>query len=86
MKKVITLQIDDKEVKAEEGATILEAAKNAGVEIPTLCFREGLEIYGACRFCSVEMEKKGRTRVVASCAYPAEEGAKVKTKSRAEFY
>ena len=81
MKKVITLQIDDKEVKAEEGVTILEAAQHVGVEIPTLCHYEGLEPYGACRFCSVEIEKRGRAQVVASCCYPAEEGLKVKTKS-----
>jgi len=81
MKKVITLQIDDKEVKAEEGITILEAAQHAGVEIPTLCWYEGLEPYGACRFCSVEIEKRGRAQVVASCCYPAEEGLKVKTRS-----
>ena len=81
MKKVITLQIDDKEVKAEEGITILEAAQHAGMEIPTLCWYEGLEPYGACRFCSVEIEKRGRSQVVASCCYPAEEGLKVKTRS-----
>jgi NADH dehydrogenase/NADH:ubiquinone oxidoreductase subunit G len=81
MKKVVTLQIDDKEVKAEEGITILEAAQHAGVEIPTLCWYEGLEPYGACRFCSVEIEKRGRAQVVASCCYPAEEGLKVKTRS-----
>jgi predicted molibdopterin-dependent oxidoreductase YjgC len=81
MKKAITLQIDDKEVKAEEGITILEAAQHAGVEIPTLCWYEGLEPYGACRFCSVEIEKRGRAQVVASCCYPAEEGLKVKTRS-----
>lgn len=81
MKKVVTLQIDDKEVKAEEGNTILEAAQHAGVEIPTLCYYEGLEPYGACRFCSVEIEKRGRAQVVASCCYPVEEGLKVKSKS-----
>jgi NADH dehydrogenase/NADH:ubiquinone oxidoreductase subunit G len=81
MKKCITLQIDDKEIKAEEGKTILEAAQHAGMEIPTLCWYEGLEPYGACRFCSVEIEKRGRVQVVASCCYPAEEGLKVKTRS-----
>ncbi|MFQ5821950.1 MAG: 2Fe-2S iron-sulfur cluster-binding protein [Candidatus Heimdallarchaeota archaeon] len=81
MKKIITLQIDDKEVKAEEGITVLEAAKQAGVEIPTLCYLEGLEPYGACRICSVEIEKRGRTRVAAACCYPVEEGLKVRTRS-----
>ena len=81
MKKAVTLKIDDKEVKAEEGMTILEAAKQGGVEVPTLCYHEGLEPYGACRICSVEIEKRGRRRIVAACCYPAEEGLKVITRS-----
>jgi len=81
MGKIVTLKIDDKEVKTEEGMTILEAAKQAGVEIPTLCYHEGLDPYGACRICSVEIEKRGRSRIVAACCYPAEEGLKVITRS-----
>lgn len=81
MKRTLTLKIDEKEVKAEEGMTILEAAKHLGVEIPTLCYHEGLEPYGACRICSVEIEKGGRSRIVAACCYPAEEGLKVITRS-----
>jgi NADH dehydrogenase/NADH:ubiquinone oxidoreductase subunit G len=79
--KIVTLKIDDKEIKTEEGTTILEAAKRAGVEIPTLCYLEGLEPYGACRICSVEIERRGRSRIVAACCYPAEEGLKVVTRS-----
>lgn len=78
---VVTLNIDGKEVKAKEGMTILEAAKQAGIEIPALCYHEGLLPYGACRICSVEIERGGRTRVVASCCYPVEDGLKVKTNS-----
>ena len=81
MEKLITLEIDGREVKAEEGMTILEAAKEAGIEIPTLCYNEKLESYGACRICSVEIEQGERTRMVASCGYPAEEGIKVRTHS-----
>ena len=81
MRQTITLTIDEKEVKAKEGMTILEAAKVLGVEIPTLCYHEGLELYGACRICSVEIEKRGRSRIVASCCYPVEEGVKVTTRS-----
>jgi len=81
MKKTITFEVDGKEVKAEEGMTILEAAKQASIEIPTLCYHEKLEPYGACRICSVEIEKRGRTQVVASCCYPVEEGLRVKTAS-----
>ena len=81
MKKIVSLEIDGKEVKVEEGKTILEAAKEAGIEIPTLCYHEGLKPYGACRICSVEIERKGRTRIVTACCYPVEEGLKVKTNS-----
>jgi NADH dehydrogenase/NADH:ubiquinone oxidoreductase subunit G len=81
MEKIITLKIDDKEIETQEGTTILEAAKQAGVEIPTLCHLEGLEPYGACRICSVEIERRGKSRVVAACCYPAEESLKVVTRS-----
>jgi NADH dehydrogenase/NADH:ubiquinone oxidoreductase subunit G len=81
MKQIITLKIDGNEVKAEEEMTILEAAKRLDIEIPTLCYHEGLELYGACRICSVEIEKRGRTRIVAACCYPVEEGLTVITKS-----
>ena len=81
MKQIVTLNIDGKEVKAEEGMTILEAAKQADVEIPTLCHHEELEPYGACRICSVEIERRGRNRTVAACCYPVEENLKVITRS-----
>lgn len=68
----IVLKIDGQEVKARKGMTLLEAARSAGISIPTLCFHERLEPYGACRICTVEIETHGRTRLVASCLYPAE--------------
>ena len=77
--KEITLNIDGKEVKAIDGMTILEAAKEIGVRIPTLCYHEGLSPYGACRICSVEIFQDKRSRVVAACTYPVEEGLIVKT-------
>ena len=61
--------------------TILEAAKEAGIEIPTLCYHEKLKPYGACRICSVEVERKGRVRIVVSCGYPVEQGLVVRTRS-----
>ncbi|MHC1564443.1 MAG: 2Fe-2S iron-sulfur cluster-binding protein [Candidatus Hecatellaceae archaeon] len=79
MGRKITLEIDGKTVEAEEGMTVLQAAKKAGIEIPTLCYNEQLEPYGACRICLVEATKNGRTRYVVSCVYPVEEGLKVKT-------
>jgi bidirectional [NiFe] hydrogenase diaphorase subunit len=77
----ITLQIDGREVKAEEGMTILEAAQSAGIFIPTLCNHEKLEPYGACRVCTVEIEARGRTNLVAACLYPVEKGLVVRTRS-----
>jgi bidirectional [NiFe] hydrogenase diaphorase subunit len=78
----IALQIDGREVKAEEGMTILEAAQSAGIFIPTLCHHEKLEPYGACRICTVEIETRGRTNLVAACLYPAEQNLVVRTRSK----
>jgi bidirectional [NiFe] hydrogenase diaphorase subunit len=77
----ISLTIDDRQVEATEGTTVLEAAKSAGITIPTLCCYEGLEPYGACRLCTVEVEAQGRTTLVASCVHPIEPNMVVKTRS-----
>lgn len=84
MKKVkkVTLTINDREVRAERGVTILEAARDAGIHIPTLCYHEKLAPYGACRLCTVEISQNGRTRLVTACVYPAEDGLVVKTDSQ----
>ncbi len=74
------LTIDGAEVEVPEGATILDAAKAAGVRVPTLCHLEGLPAKGACRVCLVEVEK-ART-LVASCATPAAEGMLVRTNTK----
>jgi NADH dehydrogenase/NADH:ubiquinone oxidoreductase subunit G len=81
METAVTLEIDGKKVKAKEGVTILEAAKEANIEIPTLCYHEKLAPYGACRICSVEVERGDRSQVVVACGYPVEEGIRVKTRS-----
>lgn len=77
----ILLQIDGKEVSAKKGMTILEAASSAGIFIPVLCHHEKLEPFGACRLCIVELEDRGKTKVVVSCVYQAENGLVVKTRS-----
>lgn len=77
----IFLQIDGKKVKATEGMTVLEAAQSASVVIPTLCHHEKLEPYGACRLCTVEVEVRGRTTLVAACLYPAAQDLVVRTRS-----
>ena len=77
----ILLQIDGKEVKAKQGMTILEAARSAGISIPTLCHHEKLEPYGGCRLCMVEIDVGGWTRHVVSCVYLVEKDLIVKTRS-----
>jgi len=77
----VTLIINDEEVKAEEGITILEAARSVGIDIPTLCHHEKLAPYGACRLCTVEIISGQRSRLVTSCVYPVEDGLIVKTES-----
>ena len=77
----ILLQIDGIEVKAREGMTVLEAARSAGITIPTLCHHEKLTPYGVCRICTVEVENRGRVNLVASCVHPAEPGLIVRTRS-----
>jgi len=77
----VTLNINDEEVKAKKGMTILEAARSAGIDIPTLCHHEKLAPYGACRLCTVEIVKGQRSRLVASCVYLVEDGLIVKTES-----
>ena len=79
--KEVTLEIDGKQVKATEGMTVLQAAQSAGIEIPTLCYDERLEPYGACRVCSVEVETGGRTRIVTACVYPVEDNLVVRTRT-----
>ncbi len=75
------LQIDGQEVAAQQGMTVLEAARRAGIEIPTLCHHEELEPYGGCRLCIVEIEDRGRTKMVVSCVYLAADGLVVRTRS-----
>jgi NADH dehydrogenase/NADH:ubiquinone oxidoreductase subunit G len=77
----IRMQIDGKQVKATQGMTVLEAARGAGIPIPTLCHHEKLEPFGGCRLCMVEVESGGWSRLVVSCVYLAEEGLVVRTRS-----
>jgi len=75
----VNLTIDEIKVTVPEGTTILEAAKGIGIDIPTFCYDEALEIYGGCRICIVEVER-ART-LVASCCMPVAEGMVVHTES-----
>lgn len=78
---MVTLTIDGRKIQAEEGITILKAAQDNNIYIPTLCFNEAVKPYGACRLCLVEISKGKRERLVASCLYEVEDGLVVKTNS-----
>lgn len=78
---MVTFTIDGRQVQAEEGKTVLEAAQASHIYIPTLCHHEAVEPYGACRLCLVEINQNGRRRLVASCLYPVKEGLIVDTDS-----
>ncbi len=73
----ITLKINGRTVTAPAGSTILEAARLAHIEIPTLCFLKEINEIGACRICVVKV--KGARSLVASCVYPVNEGMEVWT-------
>lgn len=75
--EMITLTINGQTVQAPKNATILEAARSAGIHIPTLCYHSELAPEGACRLCVVEAT--GARTLVASCVYPVAEGMVVKT-------
>ena len=63
--KMINLTIDNQEITVPEGTTILNAAKQAGIDIPTLCFLKDINEVGDCRMCIVEVE--GRKGFATSC-------------------
>ncbi|MBW1667284.1 MAG: NADH-quinone oxidoreductase subunit NuoE [Deltaproteobacteria bacterium] len=77
--KEIGVVIDGVKVSAHEGMTILEAAEQSGISIPTLCHKKGLTPIGSCRVCVVELEGSGR--LVGSCHTPIEEGMVIYTRS-----
>ena len=77
---VVTLTIDDKAIAIEEGATVLQAAKEAGVPIPTLCHLEGISEAAACRLCMVEVE--GINRLLPACVTAVSEEMVVHTNTQ----
>jgi NADH dehydrogenase/NADH:ubiquinone oxidoreductase subunit G len=79
---MINMKMNRLDVKAEEGWTILDTAKFYGLEIPTLCYNEGLSNFGGCRLCLVEIGEGSKTKLVTSCTYPAEEGLVIRTDTK----
>ena len=74
---VVTLKINNIEVAAEQGKSILATAKEAGIQIPTLCHLEGVTDVGACRLCMVEV--KGSNKLLAACITQVSEGMEIQT-------
>ena len=78
---MVTLTIDGVKVSVPEGSTVLEAARQANIHIPTLCYLKDVNQLGACRICVVET--KGGRALQAACVLPVSEGMEVYTKSPA---
>ena len=76
----IKIEINNIPVEVEKGTTILNAAKEIGIKIPTLCYLDGLQNPGSCRLCVVEVE--GATTLLPACITEATEGMKIKTNSK----
>ena len=80
---MIELTINDQVYKVPPGRTILEACREFGIPIPTLCYHPALEPYGGCRLCMVEIAQPGRKpRLATACTYPCEAGLLVWTDSQ----
>lgn len=78
---MIAFTINEQQVQAQEGWTVLETAKEYGIRIPTLCYHESVSTSGACRLCVVEIKEGNWSKVVISCMYPVKEGLQVLTDS-----
>ncbi len=75
----VRITLDGRMAEVARGATILDAAREMGITIPTLCTYRGLSPYGACRICVVEIDAPGGPKQVASCSHPVEENLVVRT-------
>jgi len=76
---IFNIEVNNKNIKAKKGDTILETMRRNGITVPTLCNMETFTPTGACRICVVEVE--GRDDLVPSCSHPVEEWMKIKTHS-----
>jgi bidirectional [NiFe] hydrogenase diaphorase subunit len=77
---MVEVMVNGRRVRVPQGTFLLEAVRSAGVTLPTLCHHEGVAPYGACRLCMVTITEP-RAALVASCAYPVEEGLVVDTEA-----
>ena len=82
MATMINLIINGKQIEAPEGTTVLEAARNAGIYIPTLCYHEALDPEGTCRLCIAEMSGAIRDSIRITCLQEVKEGLVVETETK----
>ena len=75
--RVVTLNIDGRDLSAREDETIIEVCRENQIPIPSLCYLEGLSIWGACRLCLVELAGQGR--LLAACSTRVTEGMQIQT-------
>jgi bidirectional [NiFe] hydrogenase diaphorase subunit len=75
--RVVTFRIDEQDLSAREDETIIEVARENGIPIPSLCYLEGLSVWGACRLCVVEVA--GSNRLMAACSTRVAEGMQIYT-------
>jgi heterodisulfide reductase subunit A len=78
---MVNIVIDGKKLEVEEGTTILQAAQQLDINIPSLCYHPVLEPYAACRVCVVEVAVKGKTDVITSCNNKVQDGMEIQTAS-----
>lgn len=79
--QMVNVTIDNCKIQVPANYTVLEAAKQANIDIPTLCFLKDINEVGACRMCVVEV--KGARSLQAACVYPVSEGLEVYTQTPA---
>src|SRR5579871_2132941 len=79
MPDLVKLTIDGRTVEAAPGTLVIDAAKQAGIEVPAFCYYEGLSLQAACRMCLVEVEKMPKLQT--ACTLPVAEGMVVKTET-----
>lgn len=78
----VKIKIDGREIEAQEGTYVLDAAKALGIEIPTLCYYPFMTPYASCRICAVEARTPdGWNKIITACNYPAREGLEISTKT-----
>ena len=80
---MVNVKINGEQYTVPAGSTILEAARYAGIHIPTLCYLKEINEIGACRICVVEV--KGARSLVAACVYPVAEGMEIMTSTPRVF-